>query len=215
MVILSDRHIQLNPPIEGFEGILRYWDKYHAVPAAKILPGEYYITDENELVTTVLGSCVSACVRDRVLGIGGMNHFMLPITADGKGWSGLSDFASTATRYGNFAMEHMINRILTKGGYRKNLEAKIFGGGQIQRNLSNVGQLNIDFVHEYLEIEGIPIVSEDSGGAYPRKVVYFPRSGRVMMKKLKQLHNDTIVVRESKYRAELSDLTVKDDIEIF
>ena len=100
---------QLPVALPGFEAINRYWDTVHEMPAAKILPGEYYVTSGQELVTTVLGSCVSACIRDRIFGVGGMNHFMLPISGDSKGWGGAVDVTSTATRYGNFAMEHMIN----------------------------------------------------------------------------------------------------------
>ena len=102
------RKHNLKPSLPGFERINRYWDKQHDVQAAKILPGEYYVTNYHELVTTVLGSCVSACVRDKVFGIGGMNHFMLPIS-EGKGWGGTNDIAGTATRFGNYAMEHMIS----------------------------------------------------------------------------------------------------------
>lgn len=116
-------------PLSGFEGIQRYWDRERQMPAAKILPGEYYVSNQNELITTVLGSCVSACIRDPVAGIGGMNHFMLPNSERGN-WNGKHSIASNATRYGNFAMEHMINDILKHGGERGNLEVKVFGGGK-------------------------------------------------------------------------------------
>jgi len=101
---------QMGDALSGFESINRYWDRAHQMPAAKILPGEYYVTQQNEIITTVLGSCVSACIWDRAAGIGGMNHFMLPLSHTGD-WGG-SGLISTATRYGNFAMEHMINDIL-------------------------------------------------------------------------------------------------------
>ena len=206
---------QLGVPLPGFEHINRYWDKAHNTQAAKILPGEYYVTINDELVTTVLGSCVSACLRDKRLGVGGMNHFMLPISEDGSGWNGVSDVASTATRYGNFAMEHMINEILKHGGQKRNLEAKIFGGGRIMQNLSDVGARNIEFVRDYLKVEGIPILGEDVSDIHPRKVVYFPRSGRALVKRIKHLHNDTVARRENAYLDEISHQPARVDIELF
>lgn len=211
---LRRRH-DLPAPLPGFESINRYWDTVHEMPAAKILPGEYYITTGQELVTTVLGSCVSACVRDRVFGIGGMNHFMLPISSDGKGWGGSGDLTSTATRYGNFAMEHMINDILKHGGHKRHLEAKIFGGGRMMASLSDVGVKNIEFVREYLDTEGIPLVGENVGDRYPRKVIYIPSTGRALMKRLKHLHNDTILRRENDYRSEISQDAVAGSVELF
>lgn len=206
---------QFNATLPGFEHISRYWDKSHNAVAAKILPGEYYVTLHKEMVTTVLGSCISACIRDRRLGVGGMNHFMLPVNVDGNGWNGADDLLSTATRYGNYAMEHMINEILKHGGQKRNLEAKIFGGGRIMQNLSDVGAKNINFVRCYLETEKIPIVGEDVGDIFPRKVVYFPETGRALMKRIKHLHNETVVRRETEYRHELEHQPVQSDIELF
>lgn len=209
-------HKQLLPAcLSGFERINRYWDTVHNMSAAKILPGEYYVTSAEELVTTVLGSCVSACIRDRVFGIGGMNHFMLPISTDGKGWNGASDVVSTATRYGNFAMEHMINDILKNGGHKRHLEAKIFGGGRMMQGLSDIGAKNIDFVREYLSVEGIPILAENVGEIYPRKVIYMPSSGKALVKRLKHLHNDTILKREHDYQTEITKKPVTGDVELF
>ena len=213
---IGARHRHLLPQtLPGFERINRYWDTAHEMPAAKILPGEYYVTRGGELVTTVLGSCVSACIRDRVFGIGGMNHFMLPISSDGKGWNGAADVLSTATRYGNYAMEHMINDILKHGGHKRHLEAKIFGGGRMLDALSDVGAKNIDFVRKYLDIEGIPLLGEDVGDIYPRKVIYIPSSGKALMKRLKHLHNDTIIKREDQYRSEITHQPITGSVELF
>lgn len=213
----SARHSphKLPPALPGFQGINRYWDTAHDMAAAKILPGEYYVTASTELVTTVLGSCVSACIRDRVFGIGGMNHFMLPISTDGKGWNGAEDMISTATRYGNYAMEHMINDILKHGGHKRHLEAKIFGGGRMMAALSDVGARNIEFVREYLKVEGIPLLSESVGDIYPRKVIYIPETGKVFVKRLKHLHNDTIIKRETDYRTEITREPVGGSVELF
>ena len=205
----------LDRPLPGFEQINRYWDKSHCRAAAKILPGEYYVTIQDELVTTVLGSCVSACIRDRAFGIGGMNHFMLPIGSDAKGWNGANDILSSATRYGNFAMEHMINDILKNGGGKKHLVAKIFGGGQIIPSMTDIGERNIAFVREYLDAENIPLIGEDVADIHPRKVVNFPKSGRVLVKRLRHLHNDTVVRRESAYRNKLVHTPVQGEVELF
>ena len=213
--MMRTRQHELPPTLNGFEHVNRYWDTVHDMPAAKILPGEYYVTRGGELVTTVLGSCVPACIRDRVFGTGGMNHFMLPISSDGKGWNGAADVLSTATRYGNYAMEHMINDILKHGGHKRHLEAKIFGGGRMLDALSDVGAKNIDFVRKYLDIEGIPLLGEDVGDIYPRKVIYIPSSGKALMKRLKHLHNDTIIKREDQYRSEITHQPITGSVELF
>jgi chemotaxis protein CheD len=199
--------------LPGFEKINRYWDRAHRMPAAKILPGEYYVTTNDEIITTVLGSCVSACVWDTLFGVGGMNHFMLPLRK-GQGWGG-DDLLSTATRYGNYAMEHMINQILTHGGHRNNLAVKIFGGGKIIHEMSNIGAQNIEFVRNYIESEGLRLLSEDVGDIYPRKVVFFPSNGRVRVKKLKNLHNNTVVNRERVYQQDLEEKPVEGTVELF
>ena len=111
--VVSRGHV-LPAVVPGFETVDRYWDPLQKVSTAKILPGEFYVTRHDEQIVTVLGSCVSACMRDARAGVGGMNHFMLPANADGT-WGGM-DLVSSATRYGNYAMEHMINDILKHGG---------------------------------------------------------------------------------------------------
>lgn len=203
------------PSVAGFEHVNRYWDREREIVAAKILPGEYYVTHQNELITTVLGSCVSACIRDRESGIGGMNHFMLPQTNSGKFNKGNEAIVGIATRYGNYAMEHLINTILSNGGKRKNLEVKVFGGGKIIPALTDVGMKNIEFVLSYLDQEGLKLLSQDLGDIYPRKVVYFPKTGKVAMKKIQDLHNDTIIQRERQYINTLKSAPVAGDVELF
>jgi chemotaxis protein CheD len=215
MGITTRKGINLPKALPDFEHINRYWDSKHNVYSAKILPGEYYVTNQKELISTVLGSCVSACIRDQRFGIGGMNHFMLPITTQ-EGLSGSNnELISSATRYGNYAMEHLINTILSHGGQRENLEVKIFGGGRIISQMTDVGRKNIAFVREYLRTEGLSLTSEDVGEIYPRKVLYFPDSGRVRIKKLRSLHNDTIVTREKAYLHDIETKSVAGEIELF
>lgn len=199
----------------GFTAIKRYWDKTNKIFAAKILPGEYYVTVNDEAITTVLGSCVSACVRDTVTGVGGMNHFMLPMnrSMSQEEVAAMSD----AARYGNFAMEKMINDILSHGGIRKNLEIKIFGGGRVLQNMQtlDVGNGNINFIRDYIATESLKLVGEDVGDIFPRKVIFFPKTGKVKVKKLRQMHNRTIIEREDNYMSSLDNNEVKSDVELF
>jgi chemotaxis protein CheD len=201
--------------LPGLELINRYWDKTHQCFAAKILPGEYYVSMHNELITTVLGSCIAACIRDVKMGIGGMNHFMLPMGCEVEHLG--KTHLTSATRYGNFAMEILINEIIKAGGDRKRMEVKLFGGGRVLSSMStmDIGKKNIAFVHEYLLQEGLKIVSEDVGDIYPRKVNFYPESGRVRVKKLKNMHNETIRQREESYCKSLDQQPVEGEIELF
>ena len=201
--------------IRGFEHINRYWDKGNNLYAAKILPGEYYVTVNDEVVVTVLGSCISACVRDTVFNIGGMNHFMLPSSHADRPQDRDSKWSSEATRYGNFAMEALINDILKQGGRRENLEVKIFGGGRILEKMTNIGNMNINFIREFISLEGLNLAAEDVGDIYPRKVQYFPMSGKVRIKKLRSLHNNTIVEREERYMDTLEAKPIEGEIDLF
>lgn len=203
------------PHLPGFGHIRRYWDNQFGIHAAKILPGEYYVTIQNELIMTVLGSCVSACIRDRIFGIGGMNHFMLPMGSKEHILSNKD--INTATRYGNYAMEKLINDILKHGGKRENLEIKIFGGGRVmqQMQLIDVGRRNIDFVRNYIETEGLNLIAENVGDVHPRKIVYQPESGRVRMKKLRLAPTNIIVEREYSYIHELGQKPLEGEIELF
>lgn len=189
-----------------------YFDHSFNMEVAKILPGEYYVTRREMMLVTTLGSCVSACIRDKVSGIGGMNHFMLPEnTNDSSGWG------STSTRYGTYAMETLINQLLKLGAQRENLEAKLFGGGTVIRNMPtmNVGERNAEFGLNYLAYEGIPVVAEDLLDSFPRKVYFFPQSGRALVKKLRNLNNATIIVREKEYQSILTDSKVAGEVELF
>lgn len=188
-----------------------YYDRTHEIDAAKILPGEYYATTRDMLLVTVLGSCVAACVRDKVRGIGGMNHFMLPDnTSEQSGWG-------VGGRYGTYAMEMLINQLQKLGAERKNLEAKVFGGGNVLASMTttNVGELNAKFVMSFLKTEKIPVAAKDLLDIYPRKVYFFPQTGRVLVKKLRKVHNHTIEDRELQYRSRLLESKVEGDIELF
>ena len=189
-----------------------YFDRTFNMEASKIVSGEYYVTRRDMVLVTVLGSCVAACIRDKTNGIGGMNHFMLPKSTHEKaGW------LSSSARYGAYAMEVMINQILKQGAKRENLEAKVFGGGAVIRNMSslNVGDDNAKFALEYLKKERIPVVAKDLLGDLPRKVYYFPHTGKVLVKKLRSMPNDTIIVREQEYNSRLTSGNIEGEIELF
>jgi chemotaxis protein CheD len=187
-----------------------YYDRTFDCDAAKILPGEYYYTGREMLIVTVLGSCVSACIRDRTTGLGGMNHFMLPDGGD-------SGPVSASMRYGTYAMEVLINDLLKAGARREHLEAKVFGGGAVLRGFTamNVGERNAAFVTSFLKTEKIPVLAEDLNDIHPRKVYFFPRTGKVLVKKLMSTHNDTLAKRELDYASRLKVEPVGGEIDLF
>jgi chemotaxis protein CheD len=199
----------------GYEEVLApnlYYDQQHDSEAAKILPGEYYATTRDMLLVTVLGSCVCACIRDKVSGIGGMNHFMLPDAGQDQ-----NNPLGASARYGVYAMEILINQLLKMGAKRGNFEAKVFGGGAVLRGftVANIGERNADFVLKFLDMEKMPVAAQDLLDIYPRKVYYFPRTGLVRVKKLRRVHNDTIISRESEYVTRLHFAKVEGDVELF
>lgn len=196
-------------PLPGFEGLQRFWEPENGRWTVKILPGEYYVTRSDEAITTVLGSCISACIRDPVRRVGGMNHFMLPEEGTGRGDSWL------ATRYGLHAMESLINDLLKLGAARERLEIKLFGGGRILSSLTDVGARNIEFVQNFLRIEGFTAAAQDLGSTSPRKVVYFPATGRVRVRKLRPIENRAIGDRERHYLETLRSRPQDGEIELF
>lgn len=192
-----------------FGHIKKYYDSVNSCQTAKLLPGEFYATRDNEMITTVLGSCVSACIYDEHNKCGGMNHFMLPGSQGGAG-------DDTPARYGIYAMESLINAILKMGSRKEHLKAKLFGGGQIIANMTDVGRKNIHFARHFLHREGIPLESSDLGLAFPRKINFYPLSGRVRVKRLQSLQNNTIQTRELHYMQVLSNKDqVNGEIELF
>jgi len=189
-----------------------YFDDHFERDAAKILPGEYFVTGSDMVLITVLGSCVCACIRDTHSGIGGMNHFMLPDAHPDR-----DNPASLSARYGAYAMEILINGLLAQGAQRSLLEAKLFGGGNVLPSMTmmNIGQRNADFALRFLSEEKIRVVARDLIDIYPRKVYYFPKSGKVLVKKLRNIHNDTIYKREVEYVSRLGKEEVAGDVELF
>ena len=185
---------------DSFAHVRRMRDRRFPYEIASILPGEYFVSREPMVVCTVLGSCISACVCDPVAGVGGMNHFMLPAPTghqSGDAWGGES------ARYGSFAMEQLINGILKRGGQKDRLEVKLFGAGKIYDGNIDVGALNTEWVLSYVKTEGLSVVGRDLGDVYPRKIYYFTNSGRVLMKRIERIKNQTIYERENEYQNRL------------
>ena len=177
--------LKAQPRKQG-EASFFFYDAHFKNAAVKILPGEYFCDSEDLLVMTTLGSCIAACLWDRVAKVGGMNHFMLP---EGNGDSG---------RYGSFAMELLINEMMKRGASKGRMEAKIFGGGAVISGMNslNVGERNTNFVIDYLKLERIPIVSKDVMDVYPRKVCFLPASGKAMVKRLAPTNTDALVQQD-------------------
>ena len=199
---------------DTFAHIRRMNDGRFPTEVACILPGEFFVSREPMVVYTVLGSCISACVRDPIAGVGGMNHFMLPAPKEhqsGDAWGGES------TRYGSFAMEQLINEILKRGGMKHRLEVKLFGAGRIYDGNIDVGARNTEWVLQYLKTEGYALAKSDLGDVFPRKVYYFTDSGRVLMKKLERVKNRTIVDRETEYqhRIEVEPVAQENTVTLF
>ena len=211
-MISSDR-APLPQALPGFEHITRFWNEKYGAYSARLKTGEFYVTRYGEVIYTTLGSCISACIRDPFVGIGGMNHFMLPVRLEDNKWKAMG--LDSATRYGNFAMEYMINEILKNGGRRENIEVKLFGGGSIIEHMTEVGLRNIIFVRDYIKKEGLQITSEDMGDVFPRMVVYFPLTGKVRVKRMRALLNNTIVEQETNYLRMIGAKPVGGDIDLY
>ena len=166
-----------------------FFEAHFKSDAVKVLPGEYFVFDEDMLIMTTLGSCIAVCLWDRMARVGGMNHFMLP--------EGSADSVDSG-RYGSYAMELLINEMLKRGASRATMEAKVFGGGAVLQGMNslNVGERNTAFVLEYLKTERIPVVSKDVLDIYPRKVCFLPHSGKAMVKRLAASNPDAVIAQE-------------------
>jgi len=207
------RHLHAKPstaykPTRGFEAINHHWDAAANAWVIHILPGEFYVTDGPEIIATVLGSCVSTCIRDRRTGLGGMNHFMLP--DDPR-----KDKKGDALRYGCFALERLINELVKRGGDRNELEIKVFGGGRVIAAMSDIGRSNVEFVRTYLSDEGLSSEVEDVGGHWARRVRYYPSTGKVLVKHLPMREAANIGTQESDFREKLRNERVAGDVELF
>lgn len=180
-------------PRKPGEASFFYADHHFQYDAVKVLPGEYFVSSEDLVIMTVLGSCIAACIWDTKARTGGMNHFMLP---DG-------DSADGFGRYGSYAMELLINEMIKVGARRETMQAKIFGGAAVMAGFTtmNVGERNTRFVLDYLATERIPVISQDVLDIHPRKVCFFPVTGKVLVKRLAHSHPESLAVEERRGNA--------------
>jgi chemotaxis protein CheD len=191
----------------------RFFDNSSQSWLVKVFPGEFHVTARpDETLVTILGSCVSACIRDPVTKLGGMNHFMLP-QGHSSGWGN----DPQSTRYGNFAMEKLINELIKGGCSRDRMEIKVFGGGNVIDSISNrpVGTQNAEFVLHFLEAEGLRCAVQDLGGQYPRRIHYSPATGRVVRRLLGTGDTHVITREETEYAARLLAKKPAGDVELF
>lgn len=181
-----------------YDGVKRYYDQNLEVTVVKLLTGDcYYTNQDREMLVTILGSCISVCLRDPKNKIAGMNHILLPGDSNTnlkKGDPGYS------TRFGAFAMEELINGMLKLGAKKSNMEAKIFGGGNVIKNSTLIGERNIKFALDFLEQEKIPTLSKDVGGDTARRLHFFPDTGKAFIRKLKRKEDMVILDKEKEYQ---------------
>ena len=145
-----------------------------------IVQGEFTVSDDPQAVlTTLLGSCVAACIRDPVSGVGGMNHFLLP--------GGEVGSSKESERLGVHLMELLLNGLMRQGAHRDRLEAKVFGGARMMSGLSDIGAKNAEFAKRFLAYEGIKIISGDTGGQQGRRIQFWPVSGRALQSYISQV----------------------------
>jgi len=199
-------------PLSGFENIIRHWDPFRKFVVAKVMPGQVYVTKHHELITTLLGSCIAVCMQDKVNGVGGMNHFKLPAP---PGRNTAKDI-SNDTNYGIYAMELLINGIITNGGDRKLLQCKIFGGGNVVQSISsNIGEKNINFVQDFMRQEGIRVVHQSTGGTAGQQVYYHPITGNYFSVTQGQKSLEEVKKAEADYLAKVNNEMDDDSIIFF
>jgi chemotaxis protein CheD len=198
------------PIAQGPHAVRTYNSKLHCY-YMRILPGGSYATAApDEVIVTILGSCVAACIRNPRTGFGGMNHFMLPEHETGE-WSGVS----ASLRYGNYAMEALVNTVLKSGCKRQDLEIKLFGGSNLYDGVSLIGKKNAEFTLKYLEKEGLRVAAHDFGGSRGRRIHYSPATGRVHRLLLRHNVDESVVQAERKYISHLAHSEIEGDIELF
>lgn len=153
-------------------------DSIYLYPAALIVP------EKPSIVHTILGSCVAVCLFDKISQTGGINHYMLPF------WNGQG---LASPKYGNIAIEKLIQKLSQAGAHPSNIIAKVFGGGEVLETLNNhfnVGKRNIELAYEMLEQFKIPITAQSTGGKLGRKIIFNSGTGEVSQRYVKSSRND-------------------------
>jgi chemotaxis protein CheD len=186
------------PPVPGFEDAHRLWDPVHHRWTVRIVPGELFVTPHDESISTILGASLSVCMRDPVLRIGGMNHFILPILIDEATGVPTRD-TTEALRYGRSVMERLLSEVLRLGASRERLKAKMYGGYRHMQPGNGASEATITFARRYLREQGVPVVAEKLGAGHPRRLVYFPSSGMALMDRLPNRLVAAVAKREMQY----------------
>ena len=194
--------------VPGFQDFSLFWEPRWNCYAVKVKPGEFYIARSNMVLTTVLGSCISACIYDPQAGYGGMNHFMLPASHANAGMG-------RSLRYGLFAMEQLINELMKHGCSRERMQVKLAGGGEMMRGYSTVGQQNINFITQYIQDEGLNLLADDLGGDRARRVAYFPTEGRMLVNKLDHREDQRLIEEERSYSIDVDQHMDDSEVELF
>lgn len=199
-----------SPPkaLRGFEGLKPFWEPRWKRYAVKVKPGEFYISGSDMVITTVLGSCISACIYDPNAGFGGINHFMLPAGTH-------DEDLYRSSRYGLFAMEQLVNELMKLGCQRSSMQVKLTGGGDMMGGMISIGQQNIDFILNYISEEGLRLLASDLGGDQARRVAYFPMEGRMLVNKLDHREDQRLIEEERSYRVDVDQHLDDSDVELF
>jgi chemotaxis protein CheD len=186
----------------------RFWDGPQKTWVVQVLPGELYVTDESLVIATVLGSCVSACMRDAAAGVGGMNHFLLPVDPD-------KSSTSPSVRYGVYALERLLNELYARGARRERIETKIFGGAAVLSGMTDVGSSNVAFVRRFLSTERLAVAAEDLGLSFARRIRYQPVTGRAQVKRLPMQSARSVLEREAEHERNLRARPPGGTVELF
>ncbi|MGF1752654.1 chemotaxis protein CheD [Vibrio makurazakiensis] len=196
----------------------RFYHEQKQLHMVKVLPGGMYCTKKREIITTGLGSCVAACIWDPYTHVGGMNHFLLPIAhnTEHHHWSH-DDVVSTAARYGSYAMEMLINQLISKGADRCHMRMKLFGGAQMLGRKSAIGEKNVDFILRYAKQEHFEVDAYDLGGLEPRKILFDPLTGKAWLKRIPFAEISHLKHEEDHYAQEVESESQNptDDVELF
>lgn len=191
-----------------------YFDQVLGVHLVSVMAGAYHWTRASDIAfSTTLGSCLSVCAYDSQAGVGGMNHFLLPEAHESE-----DKKFSESFRYGSAAIETLLNSLYSKGAAKNGLNVKIFGGGKVLEGVTrNIGQKNIDFARKFFKRENMRIESEDVGGDYGRRIIFFPKTGKVLMKKLGEQKDikEILAVENTVLKKLKTAPQVEDDIELF
>ena len=206
---MSDK--EMSEPLDGFEKVSRYWDEKLCKTIVKLKPGEIYLTkNTNEIVTTTLGSCVAVCLYDAMTNVCGMNHFLLPFKGD-------ENQCSDASRYGNWAMESLINGAINLGGFKYSMEFKVFGGSKVLDKSShiNVPEKNVDFILNYFKKENLRLITSDLRGIEVRVISYHTDSRVTELRKLKSKDNASVIFGENNYLKDMYNKSIGNDVQLF